>query len=91
LRKFSLRLEPAASEVKGKCPNHLATDFVLSQDVLEDDSVHKENLPPSAEPKNRRCPPKRKNPTRLEKMEQNVEKILMFMERWKHEENNIGT
>jgi hypothetical protein len=25
LRKFSLRLEPAASEVKGKCANHLAT------------------------------------------------------------------
>ena len=62
-------------------------DFVLSQDVLEDDSVDKENLPPSAEPKNIRCPPKRKNPTRLEKMEQNVEKILMFMERWKYEEN----
>ena len=26
LRKFSLRLEPAASEVKGKCANHLATE-----------------------------------------------------------------
>ena len=25
LRKFSLRLKPAASEVKGKCANHLAT------------------------------------------------------------------
>jgi hypothetical protein len=25
LRKFSLRFEPAASEVKGKCANHLAT------------------------------------------------------------------
>ena len=26
MRKFSLRLEPAASEVKGKCANHLATE-----------------------------------------------------------------
>jgi hypothetical protein len=26
LRKFSLRLEPAASEVKGKCANHLGTE-----------------------------------------------------------------
>jgi hypothetical protein len=25
MRKFSLRLEPAASEVKGKCANHFAT------------------------------------------------------------------
>ncbi|CAB4004115.1 Hypothetical predicted protein [Paramuricea clavata] len=39
-------------------------DFVLSQDFLEDDSVDKENLPASPEPKDRRCPPKRKNPTR---------------------------
>jgi hypothetical protein len=26
LRKFSLRLEPAALEVKGKCANHFATE-----------------------------------------------------------------
>jgi hypothetical protein len=26
LRKFSLSLEPAVSEVKGKCANHLATE-----------------------------------------------------------------
>jgi hypothetical protein len=26
LRKHSLRLEPVASEVKGKCANHLATE-----------------------------------------------------------------
>ena len=26
LRKFSLRLGPAASEVKGKCANHFATE-----------------------------------------------------------------
>jgi hypothetical protein len=29
LRKFSLRLEHAASEVKGKCANHLATEAPL--------------------------------------------------------------
>ncbi|CAB4020161.1 Hypothetical predicted protein [Paramuricea clavata] len=29
-------------------------DFVLSQDLLEDDSVDKENLPPSPEPKKRK-------------------------------------
>jgi hypothetical protein len=30
LGKFSLRLEPAASVVKGKCANHLATEAPIS-------------------------------------------------------------
>jgi hypothetical protein len=29
LRKFSLRLEPAALEVKGKCANHFVTEVNL--------------------------------------------------------------
>jgi hypothetical protein len=31
LRKFSMRLEPAASEVRGKCANHFATEAPFSQ------------------------------------------------------------
>jgi hypothetical protein len=30
LRKFSPRLEPAASEVKGKCANHLAIEAKIA-------------------------------------------------------------
>ena len=35
LRKFSLRLEPAASEVKGKCANHLANGRSDDFDILK--------------------------------------------------------
>ncbi|CAB3996825.1 Hypothetical predicted protein [Paramuricea clavata] len=39
-------------------------DFVLSQDLLEDDSVDKENLPPSPEPKKRKMSSKAEKPNK---------------------------
>jgi hypothetical protein len=36
LRKYLVRFEPAASEVKGKCANHLATEALLKMSWLAD-------------------------------------------------------
>jgi hypothetical protein len=33
-RKYLVRFEPAASEVKGKCANHLATEVIIVVRVL---------------------------------------------------------
>jgi hypothetical protein len=35
-RKFPLRLEPAALEVKGKCANHFATEYILRTAKIDD-------------------------------------------------------
>jgi hypothetical protein len=34
MRKYLVRFEPAASEVKGKCANHLATEALIVYCVI---------------------------------------------------------